>query len=523
MTPEHRWRNAEKFRSLGDEGQARQAYASLLDVATVAPYAHLRLSQLASAVGDVRLATEHVLRVDAARLQDPALQMPCCQQLFALGEVEAGLRVAMAMADGPSAAFPALAETAKLLSDCMEPQAALLLLARARARGLPDSAGAFYLDGLNRLYLGEFDAARDRLLRAIAAEPSFAPAFWSLAKLRLEEGRAARIAHLFRLVETLGDAHADAPLLLYSLFHELDAEDLPERAWPVLVRAMRARRSQVAFSEDGDAQLFRRLHAVLPRLADAAAASPLPGPRPVMVVGLPRSGTTIIEQTLCSGHRMASAGELRDFVRQMRWVANRAGPPHLDAALLDALADADLHLLGRRYAARASRNAGDEPHYADKWPENYLAMGHALAALPTLSVVAVCRDAMDACWSNLKEWFGASYHYSYDIAETAGRHARYIALLDAAREAFDARITRIDYESFVAAPRDQAALVAGRIGLEPRACTAAIQGAVATASSVQVRAGVTARNVGSWRRYQRWLQPLQSALDRANEAARSQR
>lgn len=512
------WRKAEGLRMAGDTAGARNLYADLVRVPAAAAYAHLRLADIALGDGDLRLATSHALHAHDAAHAEPSLLAQLCRQLFALGEARAGLDAAERLARAPNAGIQMLAEVAKLLSDAMQPEAALAMLARARAAGLPASTGASYLEGLNRLYVGDLDEAFAALTASLALDPAFAPAYWSLAKLRRPERRQQRIDRLQSLVTHHPDTHPEAPLWLYSLFHELDADDEVARAWPVLERAMHARAAQVRYDEPAEQAMLMRLRAAMPGWADHALArdaGDAVGSRPVMVVGLPRTGTTVIEQSLCASWQMQSAGELREFVQQMRWIANAPGPANPDAALLDAIDSSQLPQLGRRYLAHAAWRGGGSPHFSDKWPENYLVIGHALASLPALTVLAVQRDAMDSCWSNLREWFGGSYQYSYDVVHVARRQAAYEGLIDAARAAFGERVVVAGYERFVREPLPEGRRLAAAIGLQPRAEGAVAMQAVPTASAVQVRSGVTTRNIGAWRRYERWLGPLQAAVEGA--------
>ena len=253
------WRKAEQLRSAGDESGARDRYIALARVPAVAAYAHLRLAEMALAAGELRNATSHALQASATAPNEPKLLALLCRQLFALGEERAAIDAAERLGAASVAPFPVLAEIAKMLSDAMAPNAALALLASARAGGLPPSTGASYLEGLNRLYRGELDQAFHALTESTTLDPAFAPAYWSLAKMRRADGRGQRIDRLEALVARHPDSHPDAPLWLYSLFHELDADDQVERAWPVLERAMRARATQVPCDESRELALLDRL------------------------------------------------------------------------------------------------------------------------------------------------------------------------------------------------------------------------------------------------------------------------
>ncbi|WP_189375847.1 tetratricopeptide repeat-containing sulfotransferase family protein [Thermomonas carbonis] len=519
------WRRAESSRLAGDLVGARREYCELVRIASIACYAHLRLADLDLSAGELRASSGHALQAYRLAHDEPSLLAQLCRQLFGLGEIQAALDVASRLDRISDSAFPLLAQIAKLLSDSMEPVAALALLAHARDAGLPPSAGGHYLEGLNRLYLGELDRAFDALTASVGLDPAFAPAYWSLAKLRRQEQRGERIDRLQSLLERHQDSHPDAALWLYSLFHELDADDQVDRAWPILQRAMRARGHQVPYDEPRESALLRRLTGDMRKWAshhDLQSHHEDDGsPMPVMVVGMPRTGTTIIEQSLCRSRDMQAAGELHDYVRQMRWIANRPGGLEPDTGLIDAIQPGHLDELGRRYRSHTVWRAQGASRYSDKWPENYLVQGIALASLPGLRVLAVRRDAMDSCWSNLREWFGGAYRYSYDVKHVARRQVAYKRLLDSACEAFGERIVAADYEDFVRSPEVETNRLAELLGLPTREQAMPVGAAVATASAVQVRERITDGNIGTWRRYERWLGPLQAALETAQRIEES--
>ena len=158
--------------------------------------------------------------------------------------------------------------------------------------------------------------------------------------------------------------------------------------------------------------------------------------------------------------------------------------------------------------------------YADKWPENYLAIGHILAAMPAARVLCVVRDPMDTCFSNLKEWFASSYYYSYDMAETARQYARFRRLLDRVQALAHPRVASVGYEAFVERPRDSIAAIAGALSLPARQeGGATATHTIATASAVQARDAISRGHMGAWRRYSQQLQPMLAELERCGVAA----
>ncbi len=506
------WQAAEQFSAQGQVEQARPLYLGLLEDRAIAPYAHLRLSVAEQQAGDIRGAVGHALDAFGKAHADPALLEMLCKLLLRLGETRAALACANALL-GMSASAGALAEVGKMLSDHMLPDAALSLLRRAMAEGMANAPAMQYLLGLNLMYAGDLGAAERALETSVRGNPGLAPAHWALAKMGNEAGRGDRIGRLRALLQGPDGNGNDASLLWYSLFHELDRDDQVAAAWPALEEAMRIRRRQVRYDEPAQEALFAEATQALRLAVDAPVDVATQGPAPIFIVGLPRSGTTVIEQALCREADVASVGELRDLPAQMRWVAERAGPFHVDAGLLQAVGRDQLRSLGERYLAHTQWRARGHAFFADKWPENYLAIGHILASLPNARVVCVRRGGADACFSNLKEWFAASYPYSYTQEEVARQYIRYEAFLRRVREVGSSRVAFVEYETFVRQPQVAIEALKLLLGLPGRTSPQPSE-SVPTASAVQVRSSVSTRHVGSWARYAAWLGPMLDELER---------
>lgn len=510
MDASRRWQQAEQLSAAGEEAEARTLYAGLTSDPAIAPYAHLRLSVADQRAGDVRGAVAHALEAFRKAQADATLLEMLCKLLLRLGETHAALACANALTE--TQPMPgALAEVGKMLSDHMLPEAALPLLQRAMATGMAGAPAMQYLLGLNLMYAGDLRAAEQALEASVRGNPELVPAHWALAKLGVDDSRGARIDRLKRLLAAAPGRGPEAALLWYSLFHELDRDGQPRSAWDALDTAMRLRRAQVHYDEAAQDTLFEAATHAL-RHPRRETREPL-GPTPVFVVGLPRSGTTVIEQALCMQADVASAGELRDLVTQMRWVTQRAGSFNVDAGLMQAMSSAPADLLGDRYLEHTRWRARRQAFYADKWPENYLAIGHILAALPGARIVCVRRAPADACFSNLKEWFAASYPYSYSQEEVARQYARYDRLLQEVRAVASPRVAFVEYEAFARQPDAAIAGLKLLLGLPDRTMPGARE-SVPTASAVQVRSAVNTRHVGAWRRYAEWLGPMLDELAR---------
>lgn len=509
------WQHAERLLQSGQREAARQAYASLLEDRDWLLPAGLRLSTLAVDRGQLREAVSLVLRAHQAHAgeQDAALLEALCRQLIQLGELRAALDCVGAGAIASSRDAAVLAGMGQLLSEQSLPGQALPLLQRARQCG-GDSAALHYQIGLCSMYSGDLEAAQAELDACLRMEPGFAPAHRIRAKLRRQTPDRNHVRELRAAVARTPGA-AGSPLLHYALFKELDDLGDTEAAWQSLQAGMRMRRAEVAYDEAAEAALFDFL---LEPPAPAPAGAPADraqGPAPIFIVGMPRSGTTLLERILGAHRQVADAGELRDFNFQLRWVCDRVGGPQLDLDLARRARDADLAEVGRRYLSHTQWYAEGRDFFTDKLPANFIHVGHIARALPQARILHMVREPMDTCFSNLKELFADAYPHSYVQGEMARHFVRYQALMAHWHSQFPGRILDVHYDRLVAEPAVVARQVLAHCGLEWDPAVLAIEsrgGAVATASSVQMREPIHARFVGQWRRYEAQLQPLHQAL-----------
>ena len=519
------WTSGEAALRAGRLDAAWGAFSELLEDKAWRVPARLRLSTVATAQGRVRESVQQALAGFEVRGPDPVLLEALAHRLVEVGELEA----AVACATDPAvtgARDPAvLAGVGMLMNAQALPAVALPLLERARALG-GDSPRLAREIGIAQLYLGETDAAERELEACVSAAPEAAEAWRDLARLRRWSPERYHVDRLRAALARLGEGHHDAPLLQYALFKELDDLGDTAAAWAALEAGMRRHRAQVGFDPAAEAALFDALHEPCGSrfsgdapdedvAAEAAPTSDEGGPQPIFIVGLPRSGTTLLERILGGHPQVTDAGELRDFNAQLRWMTELPGGNEPDAALVRAAADIDFVQLGRRYLSHTRWHARGRPYYTDKLPANFLNVGFIARALPDAKILHMSRAPMDACFSNLKELFGAAYRYSYDQREMAQHFARYQALMAHWHEAFPGRILDVQYEALAAEPERVAREVLAFCGLpwddavlSPEQRT----GAVATASTAQVREPIHARFVGQWRRYEAQLQPLREAL-----------
>jgi tetratricopeptide (TPR) repeat protein len=492
------WQRAERLLSGRDFEAARQQYLPLLADPELRPLARLRLSLVSGAQGRYRDAVDEALAAFEARQPEPELLELIAKRLFSLGELQAAIACATDPAMLRTRSISTLAELGKLLSDHGFPGDALQLLRRARGLGL-NTPMLGYLIGLCLMYAGEADEAEFEFKDCLRMEPGMPLALWALGKLRLRHGGEDRLRQLHDSIQRRGDADPEAPLLYYTLFSELDRLDQVEPAWEALEQGMRLRWKQMHYDPDEEQELFAHLGSVR---APAATGEGQDGPRPVFIIGMPRSGTTLLERILGSHPDVADAGELTDLVRQLRWMCDLPGQSKLDLALARRAEDIDFAELGRRYLAHTQWRAQGKPVYTDKMPPNFLNVSYIARALPQARILHMVRGPMDTCFSNLKEWFAGAYPHSYDQVEMADHFVRYRGLMAHWRAQYPELILDVRYDELVTDPEKVLREAMDFCGL-PR------QEGLAAADT---RGGVHDRCLNRWRRYEAYLGPLKERL-----------
>ena len=495
---------------------ALAAYARLLHVPELELPARLRLAALHLGTGALREATAEALAAAVLPESDPQLLLGLARQLLDLGEIEAGLhclqRPALVECDDPALQLQA----GTLLCNFSFYGLALQRLEQARRLGMADGP-LWYQLGLARMYCGHNNAAGEAFQVCLRIAPDFAPAARLLSTLQRQSPGSNHLVRLRASLDRLGDAHAFAPLLYYALFKELDDLGDVDAAWQHLEQGMRLRRLQLDYDEAGDIALFdalRQLPAARLRAACADADVDASAPVPVFILGMPRSGSTLLERFLCAHPEVSDAGELRDFICQLRWTADLVGGPHPDPTLAQAIAACDLALVGQRYMEHSAWRAHGKGFFVDKLPSNFLLAGVIAAALPRARIIDIRRDPMDSCFSNLKALFAGAYPHSYDQGEMARHHLRYLGLMRHWEDAMPGRVLKVRYEALVSDPEREVRRVLAFCGLPWTDAVLSPDPAavIGTASTVQVREPVHQRYSGQWRRYARYLMPLRQKL-----------
>ena len=396
---------------------------------------------------------------------------------------------------------------------------ALALMDRAAALGL-DDPDFRYFRALQLQFNGRVRDAEVELEACVRKGPSYGRAWLALARMRKqtpERNHLDGITVQLRRVEPGSEHHAS---LEFARFKELDDLAQNEEAWSALQHANSIMHARVPHDSQAEARRFDKIidvcsEAFFQNAGESHDEADHDGAQPIFIVGMPRSGTTLLERILGNHSQVSSPGELQDFPKQLRWVAGVHGSDIVDDRLLECCPGLDYRLLGQRYLQQSSWRAGAKRFYIDKLPPNFMLAGFIHRALPKARILHMRRDPLDVCFSNWKAMFGDSYAYSYDLGALASHYEQYARLMAHLRAAMPGVILDVDYAKLVNEPETVAREVLVFCRLPYEADCSDIErnrNPVSTISSPQVREPIHGRALGEWRRYEGHLQPLRDTL-----------
>ena len=360
-------------------------------------------------------------------------------------------------------------------------------------------------------FTGRVEAAGGHYETILARDPGNARAHYALAILSRQTAKAN---HVPRLEAALSGAARpeDTLRIRYALAKELEDIGDAAAAFIHLSAANEAHKRAIRYDFGQDEAIFDAIEACFDGQAEGrGGAYAGPDDAPIFVVGMPRTGTTLVDRILSSHPEVGSAGELQAMPLAVKQAAVKQGlgtPSRLviDPATVAAGAQSEPRLVGEAYMARAAHQRPKEAtRFIDKLPANFLYIGHILRAFPKASVVCLRRNPMDTVWSNYKNLFAslsAYYAYSYDLMDTARYYQRFDRLMALWERLYPGRVLQLSYEGLVADQEAETRRLLDHCGLgwDP-ACLAFHENraAVATPSAAQVRRKLNSDAVGRWK------------------------
>jgi tetratricopeptide (TPR) repeat protein len=406
-----------------------------------------------------------------------------------------------------------------LLARCERYDLAAAAYAKAVAAE-PANADLHYNRATVQRFIGDLAGAEASCVEALRLRPHDPDAHYLLSGLSRQSPERN---HVQSLLEARGSARG--PRAISSIEYALakEYEDLGdfEAAFQAMARAGAVRRAHMKYDVAQDEAIIDAIIAAFPPTLLSAERQTEGADEPIFIVGMPRTGTTLLERMLCNCPEVRRAGERSDLGALVTVLTRqRAGGRPLNA--LETVRESvliDHPELGRRYVASVNEGHESGGRFIDKFPLNYLYIGLIRLALPRACIVHMVRDPMDTCLAIYKQRFEDAHPYSYDLDDLGRYFIAYRKLMRHWREALPDRVLDVSYEELVRDPDGVCARVFGycRLAHLPAyASGTAPDHAITTASAAQARRAVYTSSVGAWRNYERHLGPLFERLRRAN-------
>jgi tetratricopeptide (TPR) repeat protein len=364
--------------------------------------------------------------------------------------------------------------------------------------------------------LGRLEEARDLIGKAIELEPRNASYLHTIAGLKRVTSGDPHFAAMEALACDIGALSPDAQLELHFALGKAYADDKQyERSFRHLLQANALKRREYDYDEAATLATHENCRTVFsPELCRGKLGGGDSSALPVFIVGMMRSGSTLIEQILASHPRVHGAGERSDFERAFRRVTAHHALPY--PAVVQILTNDELRKLGVEYISSIKASSTSADHIVDKMLGNYLYLGLIHLALPNARIIHTRRDPIDTCLSCFSIRFTAAMPFVYDLGELGRYYRAYDALMAHWRQVLPPGVMlEVQYEDVVDDIEQQARRIVAHCGLEwDDACLAfhETERSVRTASAAQVRRPIYRSSVERWRPYKDQLQPLFDAL-----------
>lgn len=368
-------------------------------------------------------------------------------------------------------------------------------------------------------FLGQLTEAESDYDRVIALKPADYEAYKNRSELRTQSVDANHIGELEALVARgIADWRGDVQIR-YALAKEYEDIGEYEKSFQHLRQGANKRREHMRYDVAADVATVEWIMEAFPAAPTEGTQQrgDAPGDAPIFIVGLPRSGTTLVDRILGSHSKVYSAGELDHFAQCIVDAVRRrsGGAPLPRRELVARSADLDFPALGRDYLERARYVAAGDVRFTDKMPLNYLYCGLIRRALPNAKIVHVARQPMAACYAMYKTLFKDGYPFSYDLGEIGRYYVGYRRLMNHWQATMPAAIYPLSYEALVADQQGETRKLLEFCGLEWQDSCIEFHrnpSPTTTASAAQVRRPLYDSSVSQWQHYAAQLAELSSVL-----------
>ena len=363
--------------------------------------------------------------------------------------------------------------------------------------------------------LGRLSEAQDIYNRVIGLDDTAFGAYWGRSQCYTATPDHNNVDALEQRLEHPPLPWRGEMQLCYALAKELEELKEYQKAFRALSNGADLRRAHSTYDVNGDIETMEAL-ATHYGAYESATSEPT-GKNPIFVVGLPRSGTTLVERILGSHSQAKDAGELQDFpIEMVKQIRENTGVRQLTKQQSVAASTAlNFHALGAAYMDSVKHRIGNAPNFIDKLPLNYLNLGVIARALPNAKIVLLLRNPMDSCYAMYKTMFAEAYPFTYSFDDLSAYYAAWRKLMRHWIETLPGRVHLVRYEALVTDTRNTVAALLKHCDLPWEDACLEFHNrtdGVSTASSAQVRQPIYTSSLEKWRRYETELAPLQRRL-----------
>ena len=353
---------------------------------------------------------------------------------------------------------------------------------------------------------------------AASARPAFGDAWWSLANLKTWHFAPGDVAHMRAQEENLATANVDRLHLCFALGKALGDDGNYAASWHYYLRGNALRRVASAYRpEITEAATRRQIATCTAAFLARRGGSGAPDPDPVFVVGLPRSGSTLVEQILASHSQVEGTQELPSLPRIAAELGGGLADPLRSRypEVMDTLEPDNFRTLGERYLELTRAYRDGKPRFVDKMPNNFRHLGLVHLMLPNARIIDVRREPMACCVANLRQLFAGGQDFTYGIEDIARYYRSYLELMRHWDAVLPGRVLHVMYDDLVEDLGGEVRRLLEHCALEfEPACVEfhRTRRSVSTPSSEQVRQPIFRDGLTDWRKYEPWLDPLKQAL-----------
>jgi len=378
----------------------------------------------------------------------------------------------------------------------------------------------FYFNlGVAQTFTGNFEGAKTSHQKAITLAPHFSKSYTALSSYGGVNSDIYNIEVLKELFDTVTSPD-DKLHIGHALAREYESKKEYDLAFKYLSLAKNTKLGSIDYDFLDDKHMFDSLMNMFSENPERTDVNPqgFDNDEAIFIVGMPRSGTTLVERILSQHSDVSTAGELEHFGLLLKKLANTQTARILDEETILAAEHIDYAELGERYINSTRVLTGTTAKFVDKMPLNVLYVAYILRALPKAKIVCLDRNPLDTIVSNFRQLFSANtynYNYAYELETTANYYSLFNKLVETWKQNYPENFYQINYQKLVESPESEAKKLIGFCGLswqEECLQTGKNKAPVATASAVQVREPINNKSVDNWKKYEAYLDQVKKII-----------